>query len=225
MGTILENLGDRLFNKTALRPSKNALFSKLIDDIREESRRYNYAADISSAHFDHGKYFKSEQYIGVDIDIERLHKGKEKFANNPKYGAVQADIRQPIFQPNTLGMIVSTHTLGHLNPQEHTAVVEMFIQYLDSGGCLLIQLTDDSPMAEIESLLRESFNCVNKFRYKNKITRIFEEWHQHGDGSYHPDMTSWRRYPNAVAIFVLSLRERFVSYRPTYTYFKCTKKQ
>jgi trans-aconitate methyltransferase len=225
MSTILENLGDRLFNKTALRPSKNALFSELIEDIREESKRHHYAADISSAHFDHAKYFKSEQYIGVDIEIERLREGKGKFTNNPKYAAVQADIRQPIFQPNSLGMIVSTHTLGHLDPQEHTTVVNMFVQYLDSGGCLLIQLTDDSPVAEIESLLRESFNCVNKFRYKNKITRIFEEWHQHGDGSYHPDMTSWRRYPNAVVILFLSLRERLVSYRPTYTYFKCTKKR
>lgn len=79
MSTLLKILGDKVFSKTALRPSKNALYSTLIDDIRKESENIDIAADMSSAHFDHAKYFNSGEYIGVDIDAGRLRDGVEKY--------------------------------------------------------------------------------------------------------------------------------------------------
>jgi hypothetical protein len=224
MSTLLETIGNRLFNKITLRPSKNALYSKLIEDIRRESRNTNIAADMSSAHFDHAKYFNSDEYIGVDIDIGRLRDGKAKYEADADYNAIQADIRQQIFQADSLGMIVSTHTLNNLNPENHSQVVDLFIEYLDSGGCLLIQLADDSPRREIERQLRESFEHVSRLDYNNTITRTFERWQQDIDGVYRPTMTGWRRYVNAVAILILSLIEQLPLPNTTYRYYMCTNK-
>jgi len=224
MSTRLERLGNRLFGKIALHPSKTFLYSKLIDDIREYSAQFEVAADISSAHFDHAEYFNSKQYLGVDISRNRLHSGKAKFKNDPDFTAIQADIRRPIFQTNSIGLIVSTHTLSHLDPDEHLSVIELFLQYLIPGGSLLLQLPDDSPKAEIEDRLRDSFGTVERTDYRNAISRAFAQWHRDKDGTYNPTMTGWKRYLNAAAIVALSLIEVLRWPDTTFTYFKCRNK-
>lgn len=221
MTTRLEKLGNRLFGKVSLHPSKTYLYSKLIDDIREHSKSVAVAADISSAHFDHAEYFNSEQYLGVDIDRNRLQSGKAKFEHDSDYTAIQADITRQIFQPNSIGMIVSTHTLSHLDPDEHLSVIEMFIQYLKPGGCLFLQVATESPANSIETQLRKSFNTVTRVDYCTAISRSFARRHRDKDGVYAPTMTGWRRYLNAVSIVILSLLERFHWPNPTFTYFKC----
>lgn len=225
MGTLLERIGNRLFDKVTLHPARTFLHTILIDDIRTYSDSVEIAADISSSEFANTEYFRSDQYIGVDIDRSRLREGKAEFNDAPEYAAIQADIRRPLFQANSIDMVVSTHTLSHLDPDEHLPVVDLFVEYLKPGGCLLIQLADGSPSDEIESRLNESFDTVERTDYYNTFTRSFRKWHSDEDEYYNPTMTGWRRYFNAAAIVTLSLLERLGWPNTTYTYLRCTDKQ
>lgn len=188
MGTLLEKLGNRLFSKVALHPAKTFLHSRLIDDIRTYSDDVGVAADISSSHFANAEYFRSDQYIGVDIDRGRLRKGKAEFAEST-YAAIQSDIRQPMFQAGSVEMVVSTHTLSHIDPDEHLWVVGLFVQYLAPGGCLLLQIAESSPTVEIEARLNESFETVERMNYYNGFTRLFRRWQSDEDEWYDPTMT------------------------------------
>lgn len=221
MNTVLEKLGNRLFNKVALHPAQSFLHSKLIDDIRIYSEQFDIAADISSSHFANAEYFRSDQYLGVDIDRDRLRRGKADFAADPTYTAIHADIQRPIFQEDSIGMIVSTHTLSHLDPDDRLPVIELFLEYLTPGGCLLVQLANDAPTAEIEDRLRDSFETVQRTDYNNEFTRLFRRLHDGDD----PPMTGWKRYPNAGIIVTLSLLEPLGWPNPTYTYLKCVNKR
>lgn len=225
MSTFLEELGNRLFEKISLHPAKNFLHAMLINDIEIYSKGFEVAADISSSHFANTEYFRSDQYIGVDIDRGRLRKGKAEFEDAPEYAAIQADIRRPLFHADSIGMIVSTHTLSHLDPDEHLPVVDLFVEYLEPGGCLLIQLADGAPSDEIETRLNESFGTVKRTDYYNTFSRLFRKWHSDDDEWYNPTMTGWRRYPNAAAIVILSLVERLRWPNTTFTYLKCTNKK
>lgn len=225
METRLEKIGNRLFDKITKHPARTFLHTRLIDDIRTYSDRFEIAADISSSHFANAEYFRSDQYLGVDIDRDRLRKGKAEFEDSPTCTAIQADIRRPLFQDESVGMVVSTHTLSHLDPDEHLPVVDLFIQYLSPGGCLLLQLGEDTPSDEIEARLNESFDTVERTDYYNAFTRSFRKFHSSEDEYYDPTMTGWKRYVNAVAIVTLTLIEALAWPNPTQTYFRCTDKR
>ncbi|QLG48884.1 class I SAM-dependent methyltransferase [Natrinema halophilum] len=193
----------------------------MIDDIRVYSDKFDIAVDISSSHFANAEYFCSDQYVGVDIDRDRLRQGKADFATDPNYTAIHADIHRPIFQKDSIGMIVSTHTFSHLAPDDRLPVLELFLDYLTPGGCLLLQLANDAPTAAIASRLQESFDTVQRTDYYNEFTRSYRRLHNGDD----PTMAGWQRYPNAAIIVILSFLEALSWPNPTYTYSKCLNKQ
>jgi hypothetical protein len=119
-------------------------------------------------------------------------------------------------------MTVTTHTrFSHLNRNNLLPVIELFLEYITLGGCLLVQLANDTTTAEIEDQLRGSFDTVQQTHCNNEFTCSFRQLYSGDDSS----MIRWKRYRSACIINILSLLEALGWSYPTYTYLKRINKQ
>jgi hypothetical protein len=122
-------IGRPIFKKISQRPSKTYFYNKFLADIDRYSD-CKIAADIASARFDNTEFFRSEYYLGVDFDKERLQTGRDRYQNERSRIAIQADVRNQIFKEESLEVVACSHTLSHLDSKDVFPTVRLLIRYL-----------------------------------------------------------------------------------------------
>jgi SAM-dependent methyltransferase len=192
MSALLRHLATLPFEKISGRPSKTYFYSKFFRDVRENTD-VKLAADIASARFDNAEAFESDYYLGVDLDDDRLTFGRERYSDDPTRIAIQADITNHIFQPGSIDAIACTHTLSHLEPNEHFPMVKRLVEYLSEGGCLFIQFSQNEFTDRIEPFLRNKFNSIEFTKYNNLLSKIFERHHMDNNGMINVNLDGWMR--------------------------------
>jgi SAM-dependent methyltransferase len=151
----------RKFNLKA-RPSKTYLFQLLESDM-ERIGECERAADIASNNFKNREFFHCDTYFGVDINAEDLRDGlngldpdstryayvvgsiekdelSEVLSDDVRHVAVEGDMRDALLPRDSLDLVVSTHSLGHVPSTDHRSVITNLVRYLRPGGHLLLQI-------------------------------------------------------------------------------------
>lgn len=186
------------------------------------------AADIASADLKNAALFDADVYYGVDMDLEALMAGRERHSDDPTKTAILADMRDPVFDVDSLDLIVSSHSLSHLPKSDHRTVVEQFCQYLRPGGTLLLQIHYYS--SEIQNFLNSEFGEVESVAYSNRLSQAFERFLADEEGQvvfHQPNrgtnlLRNIGRVAGSLALYAV---ERTGVLGGTYRYLRCTNKQ
>ena len=195
----------RSVNRRA-RPSKTYLHRLFDEDVTAYSR-VGRAANIASADFKNAHLFESEVYYAVDVDEAALRDGLDSVGeadsevldgseldgatmaghrdrNGQARVAVLGDMRDPLFPPDSLDLITSTHTFGHVPPAGHPEVVENVCTALRPDGTPLLQLAEAEWYdGDVETRLEEAFERVETERYRTPISAGYERLVADADGS------------------------------------------
>lgn len=208
-----------LFRKLSVSPAKTYFWSQFYRDLEDHSD-VDIAADIASSSFKNAAGFNSDEYVGVDIDRERLREGKST-VDTDTHSAVQADIRKVNFHPSSFDLITSTHTIHHLQSEERLPFVRTLIDYLSTGGDLFIQFQPGQFTDNIERLVRDVFDKVQIETYDNVVSRSFNSLRSRTNWLDSFDMDSWKRYPQVAVVLVITLLEFAPAPGQKRTYVRC----
>ncbi len=233
------------------RPSKTYFQSLLSEDIKRFSS-CDTAADIASNAHQNARYFNSQVYYGVDIDREALHTGvashspetntdyvegpisstsidQQVSADDPYYVSIEGDLREQLFPASSLDLIVSSHTMHHIDPEYHYPIIELFCSYLRSNGNLLLQFSNKEWYTNrIRDKLEREFRRVETIEYKTIISDWYERMVDDEEtGVVFPDLVGLNRYKYAVMAttsIALSKLESLPFLRGRYVYVRALDK-
>ena len=156
-----------------VRPSKSFLFDrieKFLVPVRD-----GIGLDAGSADFKLRKVFKTDQYFGLDIDLERLKKGMARHASDSKVFGIMADLsRLDSLPDNSFDVIVSANTLYALAPEFRLRAIRHLCRLAAPGGRLLVELSLDESFNSYLQLIKKNFSAVKVIYYRNIISRIYE---------------------------------------------------
>jgi len=151
------------------RPSKIAMLRRLAKDLSRE--RGKIGVDAASAHMKYRRFFKTQRYIGIDIDRERLITGLQRHPEDTGILANLAEYRGP---GNSVDLLVSSNTLHFMSDEDCMAAVMNFVFMVKPDGRLIITKHVDEVSPKVLELLQRSFEDVDIFFYKNSLSMFYE---------------------------------------------------
>jgi hypothetical protein len=179
---LLRRVLFRAFTDYSKRPSKVRFYSRFGRDVREITDGADVAADVASSRFKNLRHFRSDRYIGVDLDDTRLREGLREAPDSAEVTAVKADITAPVFHTESVDALVSTHTLSHLNDEDQRPFVERAVDTIAPEGDLILNTTPEVYSEKLESVLESRFQTVETMSYRNVVSELFEQRFQDSTG-------------------------------------------
>lgn len=156
------------------RPSKNYLYRLLRRHL--PSTEGLRVLDAASSCFKNRGFFPAALYVGADLDLEALRSGVALDVSGIDYGYC-CDLSRDSLPKACFDLAVSTHTFGHLTPEGRQHFVNQLIEALRPGGEFMFN-SHPVPAAEWNALMllvRQSFENVRVFRYRNLFSQIYED--------------------------------------------------
>lgn len=120
--------------------------------------------DVGCGPMNNRPYFRSERYIGVDLDVERLVGGRRRF---PEALAVAMRIEQDCGIAGDFVLCVQMFVNRHFPAEQTLAAARALVQMTRPGGTLIFNIARRNlPWeSDIDRLLQGTFDDVHKFRY------------------------------------------------------------
>ncbi len=167
------------------RPSKNFIFPVLQKELSKI--KSGVGLDAASAGMKNRHMFKTDVYIGLDIDRASLEIGLKKYPDSKTLG-LHADIANlDAVAGNSIDVVVSTNTLNYLPPQRRLRAISGLSRITTPQGNFICELSLSDDFGEELKLLENNFNYVKKIYYRNFISFIYERFfEQNGYLGSHP---------------------------------------
>ncbi len=156
-----------------VRPSKSFLF----DLLEKRLRRYKagIGIDAASASFKNRRMFKTEKYLGLDIELSLLQKGLSEHKSPDTLG-ILADIAKLDSLPSGIAnVVVSTNTLYHLQPQLRLQAVEHLCWVTSPEGIFLCDFPIDDNFDQSLKIFKKYFDKVEVIYYRNLFDQFYEK--------------------------------------------------
>ncbi|MBI3290714.1 UDP-N-acetylglucosamine 2-epimerase (non-hydrolyzing) [Candidatus Falkowbacteria bacterium] len=151
--------------------------SFLFDVLENNLKKFNtgIALDAGSANFKHRRMFKTDKYFGLDINLDRLKNGLEKFPFQNTFG-ILADLTKIDSLPNgSFDVIVSTNTLYALPSGQRTIALKNLTRLTAPAGSLMCELPVDKTLDSCLEVLKENFSKIKMIYYRNIFSRTYEK--------------------------------------------------
>lgn len=162
------------------RPSKTFFyrrFQEFIDRIPAGIR----LLDAACADLAHYRFLKKFDYVGVDLNADRIKRGIRK---NPSFdGNTIVSTLQDLDVPKkSFDCIVSTHTLCWLPVDERIPVLDHLRSFLRDDGSLFATLpsANQTETLKVQEWLEDSFDESKVVPYRRPITNYYENALQWG---------------------------------------------
>lgn len=173
-----------------VRPSKTFLFNWLRKHLA--TKKGGVGLDAASATLKNKKFFQTDVYIGFDYDKNFLKTGIKNFGGTEKlkeHGIVPVLgdlIKMEAFPSNSCDVVLSTNSLYHIKDRQKRlkATLELARVTKTSGICIL-DLQKDDLLNESIKALKEVFETVDVWYFRNKFSLFYERLFQDDNG----DMT------------------------------------
>lgn len=137
-----------------------------LNDMKK-SRDFKDGIDFACGNMANYKNFRTDNYLGVDIDEERLEEG---FKKHPHARYLKSSIEET--PPNIQGdFVVCVQTIrinNHFNNENTLFCIQKLINSTKKNGILLFNIKVGKGMeieAETDKLLNKSFEKVKKVEY------------------------------------------------------------
>ena len=153
-----------------IRPSKMFLYEVLARELGKA--RSGYGLDAAAADMKNRWMFKTDAYVGLDIDAARLEAGLRRAGPGPAAWALEADMTGRVPLPDGFFQaVVSSNTLYCLSEPARLAAIAELARLTAPGGVLLCETPIDDDAAR---LLAEAFRDVHAVYFKNPFSRFYE---------------------------------------------------
>ncbi|MBV2181854.1 MAG: hypothetical protein KUL86_11565 [Castellaniella sp.] len=161
-------------------PSKFYLLRRLIKFLAR-GEGMGIAVDAACADFKYRSLFKTKYYIGIDVSDENLGNGLVNRARSDDLG-VLADLRSLRSFPAIADIVVSTHTLASLSPEDRSEGVMALAGAVAQNGILFFNMPQESDSDEIHRFLETEFGVVKRRVYGKRTFMAIENYFSHRTG-------------------------------------------
>jgi SAM-dependent methyltransferase len=156
-----------------MRPSK-VVFERRLRKALAAAEPYTEVLDCACASGKNRYIFPEKIYYGVDFDAGRIEKAKQRYngaSDSFFYLDDMTDFQSDITS-HSFGLVISTHTLTHIENQLKQKTVQNLTDLVKKGGSLIIQSTTDN-LSVCESVA-DQYARVTRYRYRGSLSRMFE---------------------------------------------------
>jgi len=157
-----------------VRPSKSFLF----DFLEGKLKKFNQGIglDAASADFKNRKFFQTEKYFGLDIDLAVLKSGVAKYNDDRTFG-LYADLTNLESLPeNSVEVLVSTNTLYSLPLDSRIGAIEGLCRLVAPKGWFFCELSLDNKFSQCLVVIKKYFKKVKVIYYKNIFSQAYENF-------------------------------------------------
>lgn len=155
-----------------VRPSKSFLY----DFLESKLSRFTsgVALDAGSNKFKNIRFFKTDKYFGLDINLSALQSGLARYRRPDTFG-IFADLEKLDALPeNSVDIIVSTYTLYSLPREKRMIAIEQLCRLISPDGHFFCELTIDNELGEAREILQKNFKKLKIIYFKNIFSQIYE---------------------------------------------------
>jgi len=205
-------------------PSKFFLLRKLKACL-DLSSGMSVGADVACADFKYRDMFKTQRYVGIDLDRDNLTKGLALRAR-PEDVGILANLLHLEQIPPFADVLVSTHTIASLPSDLQVQAVHVLAGAVLPNGTLFVNIptTDHGPALENE--LRNSFGEVSRLVYGNPFFMKIENFFAYRTASKNPLALAAIGLASALCYFLSFVEEfRIFRFRGRYTLFYCRNRR
>lgn len=162
-----------------LRPSKTFQFELLARELRRH--RGGFGLDAAAAQMKNRWMFKTDVYVGLDIDEAALLTGMNRASKGPKARVLIADLSDRIpAETGTFRIVVSTNTFSCLGPAARENALSELARVTSADGTFICEIPiDDGAMLHS---LESSFRSVTPIYFKNAFSRSYERMFEDKNG-------------------------------------------
>lgn len=165
-------------------PSKFFLLRKLKTCL-DQSSGMSVGVDVACADFKYRDLFKTQRYVGIDLDRDNLTRGLTLRAR-PTDVAILVDLlRLDRVQPFA-DVLVSTHTIASLPLDRQVHAVRVLAEAVLPNGTLFVNIPESADAETLERLLRERFGEVRRVVYGNSLFMRIEKFFAYRTGNKNP---------------------------------------
>lgn len=191
MSKVLRCLAEQLSCVVGLRasqlfpsPSKFFLLRKLVVCL-DQSSGMSVGLDAACADFKYRDMFKTDRYVGVDLEPDNLNRGLALRARPEDLG-ILANLLHLECTPNVADVVVSTHTLASLPEHLRIDGVKALAATVVVNGTLFFNLPSESDSQTLEHFLQKRFGIVERTVYASRVFMRIEDFFAHRTGSKNP---------------------------------------
>lgn len=191
MSKALHRFAEALSRSVGLRasqlfpsPSKFFLLRKMLSCL-DQSAGMSIGLDAACADFKYRDMFKTDRYVGVDLDPDNLNKGIALRARSDDL-AVLTDLLKLEQTPMVADVVVSTHTLSGLPDALRIQGVFALAGAVSVNGTLFFNIPAESDSTDLHAWLRTQFGVVERIQYANSVFMRIEDFFAYRTGSKNP---------------------------------------
>ncbi len=162
------------------RPGKTFLFNK-INGILNDSRG-RIGLDAGAAGFKNISMFKTDIYVGVDINKEALQLGLSKVGDRDAVGIVSSLDSLDRINNSSVDVVVSTNTFHQIDHDIQAKAIAQLSQITKINGLFICELLIDDNFDKLLDILKNNFNDIKIYYYKNLLSQIYEKLMQEKSG-------------------------------------------
>lgn len=166
-----------------MRPSKHLCFTMLERDLKAASGENGI--DAACQRMRNRKYFKTDNYVGVDIELPFLEKGINSFG--PDVQGVLGDIVELHMPAACENVVVSTKTLSHMQPDGQVKAARNLSALVRTNGLLIVELPSGQPVKNILEELGPQYARHKAVAYGSPMVLAMEP------GLMRIGQSKWRR--------------------------------
>lgn len=165
-------------------PSKFFLLRKLKHCL-DMSSGMSVGVDVACADFKYRDMFRTQRYVGIDLDRDNLSKGLA-LRSRPTDVGIRANLLHLESVPPFADVLVSTHTIASLPADQQVKAVHVLAGAVVPNGTLFVNIPTTDHCAALESDLRNSFGIVSRTVYGNPLFMKIENFFAYRTGSKKP---------------------------------------
>lgn len=205
-------------------PSKFFLLRKLVVCLNQ-SVGMSVGLDAACADFKYRDLFRTDRYVGVDLEPANLNRGLALRARSTDLG-VLANLLHLERAPGVADVVVSTHTLASLPENLREEGVRALAGTVIANGTLFLNLPSESDSDELFQFLRERFGVVERTVYGAPLFMGVEDFFAHRTGSKNPIVLAALGL-SIVLCYMLSFLEEvpWIRARGAYTLYWCRNRK
>jgi hypothetical protein len=205
-------------------PSKFFLLRKLKACL-DLSSGMSVGVDVACADLKYRDMFKTQRYVGIDLDRVNLSKGLALRAR-PEDVGILANLLQLEQVPPFADVLVSTHTIASLPADLQVQAVHVLARAVLPNGTFFVNIPTTDQGEALEKALRNSFGVVGRTVYGNPLFMKVENFFAYRTGSKNPLALMAVGLASVVCYFLSFLEElKLFRSHGSYTLFYCRNRR
>ncbi len=168
-----------------IRPSKTFFFSFLTEEIQAVGN--GIGLDAACANMKNRHMFRTASYYGVDINLELIKTGLNKYQDPSTFGILADMSKLDPIPEGSVDLVVSSNTLYTIPAAQRIEAIQHLIRMTAPTGKLILEVPIADDFVAIQKSTNEYFEQVRIVHYQNFLSLAYEKiFERNGNLGSHP---------------------------------------